>query len=58
MADLDGRLFPVTGQKNHCRQERADFSEYLIGYQNRAAGCMDTATFDEKLRDQEGFALI
>ena len=40
------------------RLGKADFSDYLIGYQNRALGCEDTVTFDRKLRQQEGFNLI
>jgi predicted nucleic-acid-binding protein len=40
------------------RLGKADFSDYLIGYQNRALGCEDTVTFDRKLRRQEGFNLI
>lgn len=40
------------------RLGKADFSDYLIGYQNRAAGCEDTATFDTKLRDREGFSVV
>jgi predicted nucleic-acid-binding protein len=40
------------------RLGKADFSDYLIGYQNRALGCEDTVTFDRKLRHHEGFSLI
>ena len=40
------------------RLGKADFSDYIIGYQNRALGCEDTVTFDRKLLHQEGFNLI
>ncbi len=40
------------------RLGKADFSDYLIGYQNRALGCEDTVTFDRKLRHHEGFDLL
>ena len=40
------------------RLGKADFSDYLIGYQNRALGCENTVTFDRKLLHQEGFNLI
>lgn len=40
------------------RQGRADFSDYLIGRQNRAAGCDDTVTFDRKLRETAGFSRL
>jgi predicted nucleic-acid-binding protein len=40
------------------RLGKADFSDYLIGYQNRSVGCGDTVTFDRKLQHQEGFNLI
>ncbi len=40
------------------RLSKADFSDYLTGYQNRALGCEDTVTFDRKLRHHEGFSSI
>jgi len=40
------------------RLGKADFSDYLIGYQNRSVGCEDTVTFDRKLRHHVGFSLI
>lgn len=36
----------------------ADFSDYLIGNIHQQAGCTETATFDGKLRDAEGFRLL
>ncbi len=40
------------------RQGRADFSDYLIGQQNRRAGCEQTLTFDRGLDGAPGFALL
>jgi predicted nucleic-acid-binding protein len=40
------------------RQGRADFPDYLMGWQNRSAGCEDTLTFDRKLRRTEGFTVL
>jgi len=40
------------------RDGRADFADYLIGWQNRQAGCSDTLTFDGKLEDTSGFVLL
>lgn len=40
------------------RQGRADFADYLIGWQSRQAGCADTVTFDQKLEGASGFALL
>ena len=40
------------------RQGRADFSDYLIGRQNSRAGCIDTITFDGKLKETSGFTLL
>lgn len=39
-------------------QGRADFADYLIGLQNRQAGCTDTVTFDGKLKATSGFTLL
>jgi predicted nucleic-acid-binding protein len=39
-------------------QGRADFADYLIGWQNRSAGCEDTLTFDRKLRNSPGFTVL
>jgi predicted nucleic-acid-binding protein len=36
----------------------ADFSDYLIGYENNQAGCSDTITLDGDLSQVEGFALL
>ena len=40
------------------RSGKADFADYLIGYQNRRAGCRDTLTFDVPLSKHEGFSLL
>jgi predicted nucleic-acid-binding protein len=40
------------------RQGRADFPDYLIGWQNQSAGCEDTVTFDGKLSGAEGFTVL
>jgi predicted nucleic-acid-binding protein len=40
------------------RASRADFSDYLIGWQNRQAGCSTTVTFDGKLKAEPGFDLL
>jgi predicted nucleic-acid-binding protein len=40
------------------RQGRGDFADYLIGWQNRRAGCIDTVTFDRKLKKASGFAFL
>jgi predicted nucleic-acid-binding protein len=34
---------------------RADFADYLLGQQSRAAGCADTVTFDRQLAGAPGF---
>lgn len=39
-------------------QGRADFADYLIGLQNRQAGCADTVTFDGKLKSASGFTIL
>lgn len=40
------------------RQGRADFADYLIGWQDRQAGCSETLTFDRKLRGTPGFSVL
>jgi predicted nucleic-acid-binding protein len=40
------------------RQGPADFSDYLIGQQNRRAGCEETLTFDRGLDGAAGFAIL
>lgn len=40
------------------RAGRADFADYLIGCQDRRAGCTDTLTFDSDLAGSPGFALL
>jgi predicted nucleic-acid-binding protein len=36
----------------------ADFADYLIGKVNQQAGCTETATFDAKLKNSDGFKHI
>ena len=40
------------------REGRADFSDYLIEAIARQAGCLQTASFDKKLRGEEGFRCL
>jgi len=40
------------------REGRADFADYLIGWQNRKAGCEDTVTFDGKLKNTPAFSVL
>lgn len=37
------------------KQERADFSDYLIGAIAQQAGCQETVSFDRKLKGERGF---
>jgi predicted nucleic-acid-binding protein len=36
----------------------ADFSDYLIGWQDRRAGCEQTLTFDGGLKDHPAFTVL
>lgn len=40
------------------REGRADFSDYLLGRIHHDAGCEETWTFESRLSDSEGFALL
>ena len=40
------------------RRGRADFADYLIGAIAQEAGCRDTVTFDQKLRETPGFTVL
>ena len=40
------------------RRGPGDFSDYLIGWRNRQAGCSDTATFDRSLRKSGLFTVL
>jgi predicted nucleic-acid-binding protein len=61
---LDTALFEIQDRElvrralTQYRQGRADFADYLIGWQSRQAGCADTVTFDGKLEGTPGFALL
>ena len=37
------------------KQGKAYFSDYLIGAVSRQAGCVETASFDGKLKGESGF---
>lgn len=37
------------------KQGKADFSDYLIGAISRQSGCVETASFDVKLKGERGF---
>ncbi|MBE9208191.1 type II toxin-antitoxin system VapC family toxin [Nostoc sp. LEGE 06077] len=39
-------------------QGKADFSDYLIGAVAQNFGCISTATFDKKLKNENGFNLF
>jgi predicted nucleic-acid-binding protein len=40
------------------RRGRADFADYLLGWQSLEAGCIDTVTFDAQLKGAAGFSLL
>jgi predicted nucleic-acid-binding protein len=40
------------------REGPADFADYLIGWQNRRAGCEKTLTFDGDLKNHPGFIVL
>jgi len=40
------------------RSGKADFADYLIGWQNRKAGCSETLSFDGDLKGADGFHLL
>ena len=40
------------------RSGRADFADYLIGATNHQAGCTETATFDRKPTQADGFITL
>ena len=40
------------------KKGRADFSDYLIEAIASQAGCTETASFDRKLRGEEGFRCL
>ena len=40
------------------REGRADFSDYLLGRIHDDAGCEETWTFEARLSDADGFALL
>ena len=40
------------------RTGSASFPDYLIGWNNQKAGCMDTLTFDRTLASYPGFSLL
>lgn len=40
------------------RGGKADFADYLIGWQDRRAGCSETLTFDGGLKGADGFHFL
>lgn len=40
------------------RHGKADFSDYLLGWQNREAGCKVTVSFDGGLKKATGFSVL
>lgn len=58
---IETRLFKIQDREltqkaiTEYRAGKADFSDYLIGLQNRKAGCVDTITFDKGLAKVQGF---
>ncbi|MCM3875120.1 MAG: type II toxin-antitoxin system VapC family toxin [Thermoanaerobaculia bacterium] len=40
------------------RRGPGDFSDYLLGERNRAAGCVSTATLDRRLKSASAFQLV
>ncbi|GAB4341464.1 MAG: type II toxin-antitoxin system VapC family toxin [Leptolyngbyaceae cyanobacterium] len=48
----------IWGAFRQFQQGKADFSDYLISKVNHQAGCTETATFDAKLQNTEGFCLV
>lgn len=40
------------------RTGSASFSDYLIGWHNQRAGCLETLTFDRTLASYPGFSLL
>jgi predicted nucleic-acid-binding protein len=40
------------------RRGPADFADYLIGWQNRQAGCEETLSFDQGLDGAPGFVIL
>lgn len=40
------------------RDGRGDFADYVIGAANREAGCVETVTFDRRLRGASGFRVL
>ena len=59
---LDSRVFQVQDRDlirralTAFRRGPADFSDYLIGEQDRGAGCDETLTFDRRLAESDGFS--
>ena len=60
---LDSRVFQVQDRDlvrralAAFRRGPADFSDYLIGEQDRRAGCDETLTFDHRLAEADGFSV-
>ena len=48
----------VAAAVNAYRRGPGDFSDYLLGEHNRAAGCVSTATLDRRLKSASAFELV
>lgn len=61
---LETRLFEIQDREliqqaiADYRRGRADFSDFLIGGENRRAGCNDTVTLDSELAKVDRFSLL
>ena len=61
---LETRVFVVQDREvvrqalDDFRNGSADFPDYLIGRQNREAGCLDTVTLDNRLAAEPDFAAL
>jgi len=62
--ELENRtvVYQALQRFKQCRGARpcapTDFSDYLIGAIAQQFGCIQTATFDRKLRGERGFELL
>ena len=55
--EIDGKDVALAALDDF-RASTADFADCMIGRRNRAAGAVETVTFDRSLRDLDGFRLL
>jgi len=55
--EIDNRDLALAALEDF-RRSAADFSDCLLGQRNRAAGAVETVTFDRTLRGLTGFRLL